>query len=182
MQVSQLPNIISGLRIALTVPIVWLLWHEQFGWGLLLFVVAGVSDGLDGYLAKRFGWESRLGGLLDPAADKFLLVASYVALGWRGYLPVWLVAAVILRDLVIVGGALIYHYRIARLEASPLLISKVNTFVQLLLVVAVIFDQALWSLPQVLLDGLVYVVLLTTVLSGVSYVREWSRRAQQRGA
>ena len=88
----------------------------------------------------------------------------------------------ILRDLVIVGGALIYHYRIARLEASPLLISKVNTFVQLLLVVAVIFDQALWSLPQVLLDGLVYVVLLTTVLSGVSYVREWSRRAQQRGA
>ena len=174
----DIPNIISGLRILLTIPIVWLLWREQFGWGLALFVVAGVSDGLDGFLAKHYGWQSRLGGLLDPAADKILLVACYVVLAWRGYLPIWLSATVILRDLVIVGGALAYHYRVQRLDASPLLISKLNTFMQLLLVVVVIFDQALWSVPEALLTGLVYTVLATTVLSGISYVREWSHRAR----
>jgi cardiolipin synthase len=154
-----------------------MLLEQRFDIALLLFVVSGISDGLDGFLAKRFAWQSSLGGLLDPLADKFLLVSSLLALGWLGLIPWWLVAIAILRDLAIVTGATIYHLRIKHLEAEPSLISKVNTVVQIVLVIAVVLDQALIVLPALVISGLIWVTLATTLLSGFDYVWVWSRRA-----
>ena len=144
---------------------------------LILFFVAGLSDGLDGYLAKRNNWGSRLGELMDPLADKLLLVSCFLTLGWMGWIPLWLVALVVLRDLVIVGGAIVFHMRVERLEAAPSIISKLNTFAQILLVLAVIFSQGIHELPALWLDIITYSVLATTLWSGVYYVWTWGRRA-----
>lgn len=173
----DLPNLISVLRIVLVVPVTLLLWRENYSAALYLFALAGFSDALDGYLAKTYGWTSWLGGLLDPLADKLLLVACYFTLGWLGLLPVWLVAAVLARDAIIVAGATVYHFRIARLEADPTLISKLNTLAQIVLVLAVVFNQAVSIDLHVLTDTLIYIVACTTLLSGAWYVVSWSRRA-----
>ncbi len=161
----------------LVIPVAWTIVKAHFGQALLLFAAAGFSDALDGYLAKRFGWQSRLGSLLDPAADKLMLVISYLALGWQGLVPHWLVAAVILRDLVIVGGAIAYHVLIAPLEGQPSLLSKANTLAQIILVLAVVADRAVLPAPDWVLDGLIWVVALTTLASGVAYVWVWSHRS-----
>ena len=177
----DIPNLLTVLRILLTVPVAWLLLTRHYSSALALFAFAGISDGLDGYLAKHYGWESRLGSLLDPLADKLLLVLAFIALGWIGLIPIWLVVLVIARDLVIVSGAVYYHFQVERLEAAPSLLSKLNTLVQILLVILVVCDAGPLPLPDVLIDGLIWAVLATTVLSGVTYVFVWTRRAKQRG-
>ena len=108
MTAAQIPNLICVLRIALVWPIISALVDGRFLVALVLVAIAGASDGLDGYLAKRFNWRSRLGGLLDPLADKLLLVSTFVTLAWLGLTPAWLAALVILRDIVIVTGGLVY--------------------------------------------------------------------------
>lgn len=173
----DLPNLISILRIVLVIPVTLLLWRAQFGEALYLFAFAGFSDALDGYLAKRYGWTSWLGGLLDPLADKLLLVASYFTLGWLGLLPVWLVVAVLARDVIIVAGATAYHFWIARLEADPTLLSKLNTLGQIVLVLTVVFNEVMHTSLQPLILTLIYSVAATTLLSGGMYVISWSRRA-----
>jgi cardiolipin synthase len=176
----HIPNLINGLRILLVAPFLWALLEERYSTALLLFVIAGVSDALDGFLAKYFGWTSELGGLLDPIADKLLLMGAILALGWLNELPGWLVALVILRDLLIVSGAVSYHLLIERLEAAPLMISKLNTLVQLMLVCAVIVHYGMIPLPEILLTGLIALTAITTVWSGSAYVRQWSQRARNR--
>lgn len=177
MQYRDIPNLISILRIFLSIPVVWMLLQHNFGVALVLFALAGVSDGLDGYLAKHYGWQSRLGGLLDPLADKILLVLSVLSLGWLELLPSWLVFVVILRDLVIITGAFVYNFQVAELDAAPTLLSKFNTVVQIVLVLAVVLDQGFVSIPSLLMQGLIFLTLATTILSGVNYVVVWSRRA-----
>jgi cardiolipin synthase len=176
----HIPNLITGLRILLVAPFLWALLEERYSTALLLFVIAGVSDALDGFLAKYFGWTSELGGLLDPIADKLLLMGAILALGWLNELPGWLVALVILRDLLIVSGAVSYHLLIERLEAAPLMISKLNTLVQLMLVCAVIVHYGMIPLPEIMLTGLIALTAITTVWSGSAYVRQWSQRARNR--
>jgi cardiolipin synthase len=173
----DIPNLISIGRVILVGPVVWALLEGRFGLAMVLFLVAGASDGLDGYLAKRFDWRSRLGGILDPLADKFLLVSTFICLGWLGHLPVWLVGLVLLRDLVIVVGALVYHFRVARFQAEPTLISKLNTLMQIILALLVVFSLGVAELPAGLITGLVWTVTATTALSGLGYVVEWTRRA-----
>jgi len=126
MSLSWLPNAISLLRIALIAPILLLILDGQFGWALALFFVAGFSDGLDGYLAVRFNWTTRLGGLLDPAADKLLITGMFITLAWIGQIPVWLAAVVILRDVVIVSGAVAYNFIVRPVPGEPTRISKLN--------------------------------------------------------
>ena len=181
MQLRDLPNIISALRLVAVIPVVWLLLEHHFGWALVLFAVAGVSDGVDGFLAKRYGWQSRLGGILDPLADKTLLVSCFLVLGSMGKLPIWLVMAVIFRDLVIVSGALLYHYRVADVDAAPTLVSKLNTLIQLVLVVLVIMDAGPIPLPAALIEALIWACLMTVVVSGVQYVWVWGRKARLQG-
>lgn len=180
MNLSAIPNAICVLRIALVVPLVAALFTDRFALALLLIVVAGVSDGVDGFLAKTFGWRSRLGSLLDPAADKLLLVSSFVSLTGLGLVPLALTVIVILRDFVIVGGALAYQRLAGHLEGEPTFISKLNTACQLLFVVAVI-AHAQWGSPGGnWLTLLGAAVVFTSITSGLNYVLLWSRRARLR--
>lgn len=178
---KDIPNIISGLRLIAVIPVVWLLLEHQFAWALVLFTVAGVSDGVDGYLAKHFGWQSQLGGMLDPLADKILLVSCFLVLGSMGMIPIWLVLAAVFRDLVIMGGALAYHFRVAEVEAAPTPVSKLNTVLQLALVVLVILDAGVYALPRSLIEALIWTCLVTVVVSGVQYVWVWTWKARAQG-
>lgn len=180
MRARDIPNIITVFRFLLVLPVVVLLLKQQFVSALVVFGIAGFSDALDGYLAKHYDWTSRLGGLLDPLADKLLLLASFITLGWLGLIPLWLVALVIMRDLVILTGAVVYHFLIEQLEAEPSPASKLNTFAQILLVLAIMFAEGIQALPDLWMDVLLYSVLVTTVWSGFDYVWTWSRRAWQR--
>lgn len=180
MKARDIPNIITALRFLLVPPVVLLLLQERFTAALIVFGVAGFSDGLDGFLAKRYDWRSRLGGIMDPLADKLLVVSSFLTLGWLGLIPAWLVLLVILRDLVIVAGAVFYHMRIEQFEAEPSIASKLNTAAQILLVLAVLYSSGIQVLPAILMDVLLYSVLVTTLWSGFDYVWTWGRRAWQR--
>lgn len=177
MKLNQIPNIISVIRILLVPPVVYGLLNQQYEMAWWLFVIAGISDGVDGYLARRFNWQTELGATLDPIGDKLLMVFSYLALGWLGQLPAWLVALVIARDVIIVLGTLIYRRITGDKVIQPLYVSKVNTVVQILLVTVIIYSLAFWVLPAWLSQSLVYIVAVTTITSGVSYVYVWTHRA-----
>jgi cardiolipin synthase len=181
MKARDIPNLISFLRILLTLPIVWLLFEQEFSYALMLFAVAGFSDGLDGFLAKHYQWQSHLGGLLDPLADKAMLMSAYLVLGGLGLLPVWLVILVIFRDLVIVGGALYYHYSVEEVSANPSLISKLNTLLQIVLVLVVVTDAGPLPMPRILIETLIWATVLTTLSSGVLYVWVWTQKARSKG-
>lgn len=175
---KDIPNLISLGRILLSIPVALALLRHEFQLALWLFLIAGISDGLDGFLAKHYQWQSRLGGLLDPLADKLLLISTALCLAWLGLLPVWLVAVILLRDLIIIGGAFFWNFLIGLLEAKPTIISKINTFVQIALVLAVVSEQVFAWLPDGAINALVWVTLATTVTSGLDYVWEWSKRAR----
>jgi len=181
-KLRDLPNIISVMRLVAVAPVVYLLLIGEFGWALALFAFAGISDGLDGFLAKHYGWQTRLGGILDPLADKALLVCCFLVLGSLGAIPVWLVVAVVFRDLLIVVGAVLYNYRVETVEAAPLPASKLNTLLQILLVVLVIMDAGPFPLPELLIQSLVWGCLATVLVSGAQYVWVWGRKAAVRGA
>jgi len=172
-----IPNLITVLRIILVAPIVWLLLEQQFTWALILFAVAGISDAVDGFLARHFNWQSWWGSVLDPLADKLLQVSCYITLAWMGHIPIWLVIIIVLRDVVIVLGALLYHHRIDAFEAEPSVISKFNTFAQIVLILMVVLHVGLYALPENILQGMFWLVLFTTVYSGVDYVYRWTHRA-----
>ena len=180
---KHLPNIISLIRILLVIPTVSYLWQQEYAKALTVFFVAGASDGLDGFLARRFGWTSRLGSLLDPLADKLLMTALYFTLGLMGQLPVWLVALVIGRDIVIVLGALAYRMLMKEITMQHLLISKLNTGAQILLVLLLIYRLSTFpfaaQIPAGVITILIYFVAVTTLASGLAYVIIWSRRARQ---
>jgi cardiolipin synthase (CMP-forming) len=180
-QRRDIPNLISLLRLLAVIPVVFLLLEHRYGWALALFTIAGISDGLDGYLAKRFGWRSRLGGILDPLADKVLLVACFLVLGTLSLIPVWLVVAAVFRDLLITGGALLYNYRVEELEAAPIVASKVNTLLQILLVVLVMADAGPLPLPDWVISALVWACLTSVLVSGGQYVWIWGHKARAKG-
>jgi cardiolipin synthase len=178
----DIPNLLCVLRIVLTVPIAWAILDGRYPLALALFFIAGVTDGLDGFLAKRYSWQSRLGGLLDPAADKLLLVAAFVTLWVAGYVPGWLLAAVVMRDLVIVIGAGVYHWLIGPIEAEPTIISKLNSFLQLLYILLTL-SLLVFAVPgQAVIAALGWAVLATTIVSGLDYVVRWSARARAASA
>jgi cardiolipin synthase len=179
MKKRDIPNVISVLRILLVAPVVYLLLSEHYKEALMLFFVAGVSDGLDGYLAKHYGWTSRLGSILDPIADKLLLVCCYAALGWLGHIPLWLVVAVFARDIVIVLGAVAFYWLIGRYEMEPSFVSKLNTVCQIVLVLAVVMSLSVMPLSAVTINVMIWTVLVTTILSGFDYVVTWGVRAWQ---
>jgi cardiolipin synthase len=179
MSLSWLPNAISLLRIALVAPILMLLLDGQFGWALALFCIAGFSDGLDGYLAMRFGWSTRLGGLLDPAADKLLIAGMFVTLAWIEQIPVWLASIVILRDVVIVTGAIIYNFTVKPVPGEPTRISKLNTALQMLFILFVLSHAGFNWPDKITITVLGASILVTVVISGIDYVWSWSRRARE---
>lgn len=179
MNVRDIPNFICIVRMLLVFPIVIALLTERFGWALSLFVIAGLSDGLDGYLAKHYGWVTRLGSLLDPLADKLLQISVAVACGWLSLIPAWLVGLVIVRDAVIVTGAIAYHNKFGSFEGEPLISSKLNTVMQLGLLTIVMVNKAVLPVAESVINVLIFFVVVTTLWSGTSYVYEWGRRAKK---
>jgi cardiolipin synthase len=173
----HIPNLISVIRMLLIVPIVIALWRHELPTTLSLFAVAAVSDAADGYLAKRFGWQSELGGVLDPIADKLLLATVFVTLSVLKLVPLWLMAAVVVRDVIIVLGAAGYRYFIGPLAAHPSLISKINTLCQAAFILAVV-GRAEFSAPSAWVTlWLGALVFATVMVSGIDYVLVYGRRA-----
>jgi len=175
--VRHLPNLICLIRLVLIWPIVTWLHAGRYGMALALFIVAAASDGLDGYLAKRFNWTSELGKLLDPMADKLLLVVVFVEAAWLGLVPWWLTAAVVARDVMIGLGALIFRLWFGPLHGRPTRFSKINTGAQLFYVALVLLNAAFGVPPREVLSALALLTLLTTVLSGLHYLQIFTRRA-----
>ncbi|MGA8259156.1 MAG: CDP-alcohol phosphatidyltransferase family protein [Arenicellales bacterium] len=168
--VSYIPNLLTLLRIAATPVLIMLLKYGVFPGALLLFVLAGISDGLDGYIAKRFQYQTRLGAVLDPLADKILLVSCFVVLTVMGHIPFWLLVVVVFRDIVIVGGYLLLVILEGGVKMSPTRISKLNTVFQICLIAAVLIKLAIGTQFQTVIPVLIGLVTITSVWSGVHYV------------
>lgn len=178
----HIPNIICLLRIALIVPLLHAMVAGEQARILVLFSIAAVSDALDGYLAKRFQWTSDLGRFLDPMADKLLLMSVFITAAWLDIAPWWVATVAVARDLVIGVGALVFRLWFGPLRGRPTLISKINTGMQILYLLAVILASAIQLPPREVLDALAVVMVITTVASGVDYVARFVKRALAQAA
>lgn len=184
---SALPNLLSLLRLFAAPAVVWLLFERRFSVAFWLFLAAGLSDLADGWLAKRYNAHSEFGARLDPVADKALVGAVYLALGWLDMIPLWLVAMVVARDLSILAGVGVLLACRRPVKARPLAISKLNTGLQLALVVVVLAHAALdaneIAFAPLVVGALVMAAAATTAMSWWAYAMEWSRmmaaRAEQ---
>jgi len=164
--------------MVLVVPIALSIVAGDYRRTLLLFAVAAFSDALDGFLAKRFGWTTDLGKILDPLADKLLLVTVFIMLAVAGTTPVWLATLVVARDVVIGFGALAYRWLFGPLHGRPTAVSKVNTAVQLAYVLAAVAARAFGWPPDPAVLTLGALVMVTTAISGIDYVHSYIRRAR----
>lgn len=174
---APIPNIISLLRL-LSVPVtIYLIVENNYQAAFWLFIAAGVSDAVDGAIAKRFNVASEFGAYLDPLADKALLVGVYVALAYTGHIATWLVFLIVFRDFLIIGGALLFHTMIQSLKMLPLFISKVNTMAQIVLAAVVLGGLGLEFPVSELSLILTYIVAVTTFVSGAAYVFKWTHLA-----
>lgn len=173
----NVPNLITVARFISVPFIIWLIISEELAYAFYVFVLAGLSDALDGFLARRFATRTRLGAYLDPAADKALLVSVYVTLGLKGALPFWLVMLVVSRDFLIIGAVLISRFLSLPVQITPLFMSKFNTTAQILLA-ALILGQAVFAIDlSVLVIAGIYIVAATTVISGFAYLAVWLKAA-----
>jgi cardiolipin synthase len=171
--VSTLPNAITVGRLLAVPVMVWLIVSDRMSAAFWLFVAAGISDGVDGFIAKKFGAESQLGSYLDPIADKVMLVCIYITLGVEGQLSSWLVILVVFRDALIVGGALLSQVLDHPLRMRPLFISKVNTVAQIVLA-AVALAELGPVFPELPLVGALEICIgATTAASGAVYLVQW---------
>lgn len=186
MNKKDIPNAISLLRILLVVPIVYFLLNKQFTAALVLFIIAGLSDALDGYLAKKYNWVTRLGSFLDPLADKLLLVSCFLVCVFIELVPAWLFAIIVIRDLVVAFGALVCHFTLEKFQGNPPFSSKLNTALQILLLVMIIVGQSLLDIPVDWINYVLYSVAATTTVSGIEYVwvwgfKYWNMKEQNKG-
>ncbi|WP_022727458.1 CDP-alcohol phosphatidyltransferase family protein [Fodinicurvata sediminis] len=173
-----LPNLISLIRLFAVPVIVLLMLEEAYAPAFWLFVAAGASDALDGFIARRWRLMTRLGAYLDPLADKVLLVAIYVTLGFQEQVATWLVILVLSRDVLIMGGALLYHHLTHDLKVQPLFVSKLNTVAQILLVALIMAKLGLsLETGYIVENALVALVALTSFVSGGAYLVIWGRKA-----
>ncbi len=169
-----IPNLITSIRIILAPIFVIYLINDRFLPAMIVFIVAGVSDGIDGLVARLFDQKSRLGAVMDPLADKILLVSAFVVLAARGYMPPWLSVLVISRDVLILLGVLILFLNQSEFRIRPSVLSKLNTCLQLVCVFLVLSQGYLrWLLP--LKPYVFWITGLFTISSGLHYMRSWFR-------
>ena len=175
----NIPNLITLARIIAVQVIVWLILDGDLLLAFWFFVAAGISDALDGYIAKKFDCQTAMGAFLDPLADKALLVTAYLVLGYRGIIETWLVILVVFRDVIIIGGALVFQAVTQTLQMEPLFISKANTLAQILLIGVLLggLGLGLEAETNVAKQILTIVVAVTTVASGSAYIYKWGRKA-----
>lgn len=173
----NVPNVISIGRLLCVPILILLVLNDLIIAAFWLFIAAGVSDAVDGFIAKRFNIETTLGKFLDPLADKALLVSTYITLGNIGLIEIWLVIMVVFRDALIIGGAILYETLTHSLTVEPLMISKINTVAQIGLAAAALGVKAYGVNGGMIIDILITVVAATTLLSGAVYVMTWGQRA-----
>ncbi len=173
----NIPNLISLARIICVPIMVWLIMNGEMLAAFWVFVAAGISDALDGFIAKKFNLETELGGFLDPLADKALLVGVFVTLGQAGYIESWLVIMVVFRDALILCGAFLYQLLYQNLVMQPLMSSKINTTAQFVYAAVVLGMMGFGIEDGIILYSLFIAVVGTTIWSGASYVIIWGRRA-----
>jgi cardiolipin synthase (CMP-forming) len=171
---------VTLLRFLLAPVFVWLLLRQAYTPALWVFLAASLSDALDGFLARRFGLATPMGAILDPLADKVLIACGILTMGWVGALPLWLAGIVLLRDAVIVSGAVAYRYATGSIRMTPLLLSKLNTAVQFVLVLAALLTHAGLVTSGSSLETLIWATLATTLASGTQYVAQWARKARRK--
>ena len=168
-----IPNIITLLRFLLVPAVVFALMTGEVDWAFAGFIIAGISDGVDGFIARQFNQRTELGAYLDPMADKLLLVCVFVVLGVMEHLPLWLVVAAVSRDGLIVGGVLLSTIMGNPVPMKPLLVSKANTLVQILLAGLVLASLSLSFELGIVYTGLVFLSALLTAASGAAYLLSW---------
>ena len=178
----NLANSVTLGRVFLVPVIFWLLVAGHMQWAAVTFVVAGLSDAVDGYLAKNFNQQTTLGAYLDPLADKLLIVSVYIALGTAGHLPLWLVVAEVSRDILIVLGVVLLRVVGQPLTIRPLVVSKANTFGQLVLAAVVLADEGFALGLGTLRLALVWITGILTLLSLAGYIKEWLRLMSGNGS
>ena len=169
----NLPNLITLMRVILVPVVFWLLITDETQMAFLLFIVAGVSDGVDGYLAKRFGWQTELGAYLDPLADKLLIVSIFLALGVDGKLPLWLVVAVVSRDILIIMAVMLSWVLSNPVRIKPLVVSKANTVAQIVLAATVLADEGFGLGLGWARFALIWITGALTVASLAAYLHSW---------
>lgn len=170
-----LPNFITVARFIMVPLIILSMINGEMLTAFVLFLLAGVSDGLDGYIARSFNQSSELGAWLDPVADKLLLACVFVMLGWLGALPGWLVIFAVSRDALIVGAVVLSSLMQKPVEMRPLLISKANTLFQIILLVLVLADLAGLAPLDGLIGWMIYAVAGLTIASASAYLVTWLR-------
>ncbi len=169
-------------RILLVPIVVWAIASGQMQVAFLLFLVAGVSDGVDGYLAKRFGMASELGAHLDPLADKALIVSIFVSLGVADRIPLWLVILVVSRDILIIGGVMFAWFLGKPITVRPVRVSKLNTAAQIVFVCLVLASLAFDLKTRYLTLPMMAVVTVLTLMSMAVYVRDWVEHMSSSGS
>jgi cardiolipin synthase len=175
--IVNLPNLITLGRLIASPLAVYLILNSIWAPAFWVFVLAGLSDAVDGFIAKRFGAQTFVGGYLDPLADKTLLVSVFVVMGYMGHLPAWLVILVVFRDVLIIGGALLVHTLTGSLRMQPLMVSKLNTVMQFILPAYVLAQLGLGANEHWVSVALTVLVAITTTWSGAAYVAAWAKRA-----
>jgi len=167
---KHLPNVLTVIRMILIVPFIIVLYNGQYLWALILLFIAGVTDGLDGFLARQYGWYSWFGSVADPVADKLLLIASYVVLGLLDHIPIALTYLVVGRDAMIFLGATFYWLVVGQFEGRPTLLGKTCTFIMIMQGLLVLMSLALFPLPELLLQAGNVLVAILCVVSGGQYI------------
>ena len=173
---NQIPNVLTIIRIILIVPFAMFVLEHQYMNALVIFFFAGLSDGVDGFLARQFNWKSRFGAIADPLADKLLLMTAYVMLAWTSQIPIWLVCLILGRDFVIVCCALSYHYFISHYEIKPSWFGKACTMAQIIYVLVVIVKLAEIPMPETAIENGLWLVAGITLFSGLHYIGVWTWR------
>lgn len=178
MILRHIPNALSAIRLALIAPFLVFLYQEEYRDAFYIFILAGFTDGLDGWLARFFHWQSFFGSLIDPLADKLLIATSFISLAMIGSLPWWLVILVFLRDLTISFGALAWYWLIQRdLNFRPTNLSKINTCLQLALLTLCLFELSFFKFSPYFLETLILLTTLTTATTFIDYVLTWGKKA-----
>lgn len=178
MILRHIPNALTLTRLVLIAPFLVFIYQKEYINAFYTFILAGCTDGLDGWLARHFHWQSLFGSLSDPLADKLLIATSFISLALIGKLPWWLVILVFSRDLTISFGVLAWYWFVQRqLDFKPTLLSKINTVLQLTLLTLCLFELAFFKIAPYLLETLIILTTFTTAITYVDYVWVWGKRA-----
>tara|TARA_Y100000588_G_scaffold362546_1_gene424358 strand:+ start:2759 stop:3319 length:561 start_codon:yes stop_codon:yes gene_type:complete len=178
MMLKQIPNVLTASRFVLTGPFLFFLLSHNYKAAFYIFFIAGISDALDGFLARYFNWQTPLGSFIDPLADKLLITASFVSLAMLGHLPMWLMILVLCRDFSIGLGLLVWRFFIRKkIVYSPTMLSKCNTIFQLSLLTFCLFELAYYQIAFFLVPLFIMLTAVTTCLSFVDYAWLWIKKA-----